>query len=339
MTQEVLTDVTNTTGVITLNRPRALNSLNPAMVRAIAEAIAQWRDDPRVEQVIIESSSPKAFCAGGDVRFAREEILAGRQREVDEFFALEYQMNKDLAAFPRPLIALVGGVVMGGGLGVSAHGSHLVVTDAAFASMPEMAIGFNTDVGMSHVFQTLRDSPALGRFLALTGWRLNPAEMMWAGLATNYVGDRNLGQLRDRLIDAGPQALIDAAATPDPATNRLAGLAADIEAVFAADTYTEILSRLESFPQLARVVGELTAKANPTSLVATAALCAVTVTQDLPAAIDTEARLGEALRREPNFAEGVRAVLVDKTQDAQFSPATVEQVDAGAYQEILRACS
>lgn len=336
----VLTDISQSTGVITLNRPKALNSLNPEMIAELSRTLRAWREDEKVEQIVIESASPKGFCAGGDVRFAREEVLAGNLEETDEFFAEEYAMNSMLASYPKPIVALVGGVVMGGGLGVSALGSHLVVADKAFASMPEMAIGFSTDVGMTQHFQTMQGtrgkaSPALGRFLALTGWRLNPSEMIWTGLASNYVGDTDLDEVRDAIIDGGVSALDGLSRTPDEADNRLLGLIDDIEEVFAHDEWAQIAEALPQHRELEEQVGELTAEANPASLVATTLLCARTAKVDIDEALELERRVGDVLRREPNFAEGVRAVLVDKDHEAKFVPPTTSAVDDTPYREAL----
>ena len=139
--------------MIELNRPKALNSLTPEMVELIAASLAQWRENDEVEQVLFLSASPKAYCAGGDVRYARERVLEGKLGEVDTFFADEYTLNGDIAEYPKPVIALIDGIAMGGGLGISAHGSHRVVTDKTFASMPEMNIGYVTDVGMAYAAQ------------------------------------------------------------------------------------------------------------------------------------------------------------------------------------------
>ncbi|MGV0341416.1 3-hydroxyisobutyryl-CoA hydrolase [Corynebacterium mastitidis] len=335
-TPPVLTLVENTTGIIRLNRPRALNSLNPEMVRAIAEALDRWRDDPAITQVLVESAGEKGFCAGGDVRYARERILEGRTGEVDEFFAREYTMNKALAAYPKPYVALIDGVVMGGGLGVSAHGSHRVVTERAFASMPEMVIGYITDVGMSWVLQHLPGSgQALGAFLGITAWRLNPAEMLWTGLATHYVPSDRLGALRREIIDGGVEAALCGRDAAPEAENRLLALAPGIERTFAKPRWSRVRAALDEHADLRAVVEEALTEANPSSVVAAAALFAANSSVGLEEGIDNEARLAKALREDPNFAEGVRAILVDKTHDAAFSPARYEDVDEEAIAALL----
>ena len=131
----IVSSIRNHTGVIELNRSKALNSLTPEMIHLIAESLAQWRDNDEVEQVLFTSTSPKAYCAGGDVRYAREGVMEGKVDEVDAFFATEYTLNGDIAEYPKPIVALIDGIAMGGGLGISAHGSHrvclLYTSDAA----------------------------------------------------------------------------------------------------------------------------------------------------------------------------------------------------------------
>ena len=190
----IVSSIRNHTGDIELNRPKALNSLSPEMIDLIAAALDKWRADDEVEQVLLTSTNPKAYCAGGDVRLARDGIVDGNYDEVDDFFASEYTLNGDIAEYPKPVIALVDGIAMGGGLGVSAHGSHCVVTDKTFASMPEMNIGYVTDVGMAYAAQRAvgtrgKASPELAKFWGITGYRMYAADLLWSGLATHYVAD------------------------------------------------------------------------------------------------------------------------------------------------------
>ncbi|PLA28998.1 3-hydroxyisobutyryl-CoA hydrolase [Corynebacterium coyleae] len=326
MTEFVKTEVRGTTGVITLDRPKTLNSLNPEMARAIDEILKQWRDDDTVTQVVIQSSG-KHFCSGGDVRAARDGVLEGRLDEVDTFFADEYAMNLDIANYPKPYIALCNGVIMGGGMGVSAHGSHMVVTEDAFASMPEMNIGYITDVGMSWLLQNLpkRPSQALGAFLALTGYRLSPDDMLATGLATHKVA--SLEGVLDGIVEHGPGYLDEIGL--EQGESQLEALYEDIEATFTG-SWAEIRERLDG--EFGEKVQELTKQASPSSLVAAAELIAANASQDLAGALDNERRLGAVMVREPDFAEGVRAVLVDKDQAPKFAP----EADPSKYRAVLR---
>ena len=326
MTDLIKTEVCETTGVITLDRPKALNSLSPEMARAIDATLKQWRDDDAIEQVVVQSSG-KHFCSGGDVRAARDGILEGRDDEVDAFFADEYAMNLDIANYPKPYIALCGGVIMGGGMGISAHGSHMVVTEDAFASMPEMNIGYVTDVGMSWLLQNLPKVPslALGKFLALTGYRLTPDDMLATGLATHKVA--SLDGVLDGIVAEGPGYLDSVALKPGE--SQLSSLLDDIEPTFQG-SWAEIQGKLDG--ELAELVAKLTAQASPSSLVAAAELFTANASEDLAGALDNERRLGAVMTREPDFAEGVRAVLVDKDKSPNFAP----QPEPGKYRDVLR---
>lgn len=329
MNQPVQTSVLHHTGVITLDRPKALNSLNHEMVGLIAAALDQWRDNASIEQVIIHSSG-KHFCAGGDVRAAREGVVEGRAEEVDSYFADEYEMNLAIANYPKPYIALVNGVIMGGGLGVSAHGSHMVVTEDAFASMPEMNIGFITDVGMSHKLQNLpkRPSAALGAFLALTGYRLSADDMLATGLATHKVA--SLDGLVERIAAEGLGVLDEVAL--EAGESELAGFFDAVEGVFVG-SWPEISQRLDSAPpELAQLVEKLTAQASPSALVASSELMVANSSLDLAQSLENERALGAVMSREPDFAEGVRAVLIDKTNDANFAAAPEPE----HYRRVLR---
>lgn len=317
-TDKILTEIRGTTGVITLNRPKGLNSLDYDMIRAIDAAVRQWAEDDGVERVIVRSSS-KHFCSGGDVKMARTEILAGNAELVDEFFAHEYAMNLFIAEYPKPFTAVAGGVIMGGGMGISAIGGPLVVADNAFASMPEMNIGYITDVGMSWKLQHLPgwESVNLGKFLGLTGYRMTPDDLLALGLAS-------------KKIAAGEElSLADAALEPQPSP--LARWFDDIEATFAG-SWADIDKRLDTQPgEFAELVRDLTKQASPSSLVATAELFEANANQSLAGALDNERALGELMRREPDFTEGVRAVLVDKDNAPKFAP----QPDPGKYRAVL----
>ncbi|MFE1667722.1 3-hydroxyisobutyryl-CoA hydrolase [Corynebacterium bovis] len=352
-------------GVIDLDRPRALNSLTHPMVTGIADALAAWRDDPTVTTVLIRSTSPKAFCAGGDVRWAAGRDADDDHATPDAFFREEYDLNATLAEYPKPVVALIDGLVMGGGLGISAHGSHRVVTPSAWASMPEMAIGFVTDVGMTHVLSHLRHagvdgvapgpSPALALFLAVTGYRQSAEEMLWSGLATHLVPEGTAEQVADRVIAEGVDAaLADARTAAGAGVGSGSGsgsgsgpgagggdvpLAAHlgwIGETFGSGEWAEVAARIDAATgPFADEVRSLLAPANPTSLVATTELVRRSARSTLRGALDAEYAVGCALRRQPNFVEGVRAVLVDKDHEPSFRPADVADVDPAVWRDLL----
>lgn len=333
----ILTRIENTTGVLELNRPKALNSLTPEMIDIIDEHLTTWKDDPAVTQVVVYSPT-KAFCAGGDVRFAREFIEAGDHTSVDRFFAEEYVMNGDLHHFPKPYIALIDGVAMGGGLGISAHGSHRVISEKAFAAMPEMAIGYVPDVGVPYMLQRMfpgeqTTGEALATFLVVTGWHLSPADMLWSGLATHFVPSEHMEELRQAIIDEGVEVALSRFATDCAEESELARWEADIAATFGRDSWSEIQQALDNHPEFATLVKEKTAAASPTSIVAACELMAAAkLCTDIREELALETILGEDIRRRPDFVEGVRAVLVDKTRDAVFAPAA----DPEEFRALLR---
>ncbi|AZA11051.1 3-hydroxyisobutyryl-CoA hydrolase [Corynebacterium gerontici] len=339
----VNTSVQHRTGHIELNRPKALNSLNQEMVDIVNDALQSWEDDPHIEQVLITSTSEKGFCAGGDVRAIRDLDMEGRHEEGDEYFEHEYRMNLHLANFPKPIISIADGVVMGGGIGISAHGSHRVVTEKAFAAMPEMLIGFIPDVGSTKMFSSMRgtkgyESLALANFLCLTAWRMNPADMLWAGYATHLVPSDQLEAFQQLLISDGVDAAIAAFATQPEDEAPLKKHEAAIAEVFGHDSWEEIAAALEAcrYEDFKAMVQSHMELACPTSVVAAVELLrASNAAPGLAEALDFELRMGNSLRRTPNFVEGVRAVLVDKTKDPKFEPSTTAEVDVQALRAVL----
>ncbi|MGP6173764.1 enoyl-CoA hydratase/isomerase family protein [Corynebacterium sp. A21] len=340
---EVRAYIRGGTGILELNRPRAINSLNPAMIREITQALTTWQDDEEITQVLVFSNSERGFCAGGDVRFARDSILADDHAAVDAFFREEYSLNHLIAKYPKPYVALIDGVVMGGGLGISLHGSHRVITEKTFAAMPEMAIGYFTDVGVAYAAQRMvgkkgQPSEAIAAFIGITGARLSPADMLWCGVATDIISSKSLQNFMDAMIERGISAALKENAIADPKDSELAGYAIEIEECFGQLTWADIDEALEEQPKtdFSEKVRGLMAGANPTSVVATTEFfTACRSARGLREALDKEVALGEVLRREPNFVEGVRAVLVDKDRNAAFEPATIAEVDVEKYRAIL----
>ena len=339
-TDPVLVSVRNHTGVLELNRPKALNSLNPEMIDIIRRSLEEWAKDDAIEQVLIHSASEKAFCAGGDVRYAREGIADDRLDEVDAFFASEYLTNGDIAEFPKPYIAVIDGVVMGGGLGISLHGSHRVVTERAFASMPEMNIGYVTDVGVAYAAQRMVGtrgvaSPGLAKFWGITGYRMYAADMLWTGVATHVVKDA--AELIEAAIERGIDAALADLALPAPQEPApLEQVAKDLEETFSLPTWEGISAELDKRPEIAGEVKRLMSAACPAAIIAANELFeAEAKVEDIREALLLELKLGMHMYRRPDFSEGVRAVLVDKTQDPQFAPSSIEEVDPEEFRAVL----
>ena len=242
MNTTIRTSVINQIGHIELNRPQALNSLSLEMIRTLTATLTNWKSVPEIKAVLIYSSSERAFCAGGDIRSLWE---SGRTdgAEACRFFRHEYRLNAAIAELPKPYVALLDGVTMGGGIGVSVHGSHRIVTEHAALAMPETLIGFFPDVGGSIL---LNNCPGeIGMYLGLTGARLNAADALYARFATHYLPAANLDPLRARLIAGEKLEALLMELTADPGTSSLAQYRATIDRVFAADGVEDICAGLE----------------------------------------------------------------------------------------------
>lgn len=341
-TDEILFERRGNLAIVTLNRPQALNALNLPMIRAYAPRLADWARDPAVAAVVIRGAGGRAFCAGGDVRAVWAAGKAARAGEGDgaltrDFFAEEYALNRQIRHFPKPYVALIDGIVMGGGVGLSIHGSHRVATERTQLAMPEMAIGFFPDVGTTYVLA--RCPGEIGTWLALTGARLGGADALLAGLATDFAASSGLEALVDRLAaadwSAGPpmqvasRVLADAAADPGPAP--LAGRRALIDRTFGFDRVEEIVAALGAAGDpWAAETGAALAALSPTSLKLALAALRRARTLDFDAAIEVEFRLSQACMRGHDFYEGIRAVLVDKDRRPEWRPAALGDVSDAA---------
>ncbi|BAU95300.1 3-hydroxyisobutyryl-CoA hydrolase [Corynebacterium suranareeae] len=333
MTQVVNTFIQQSTGVVELNRPKALNSLNQEMIDIVSKALDAWVDVDQVKQVLIYSTSERAFCAGGDVRAVRESVLNGDVAAGDKYFTDEFVMNNVLGTYPKPVISVINGVAMGGGLGISIHGSHRIITGNAFASMPEMAIGYVPDVGFTY-FAQRASSLAVATFLATTGWLMSPADMLWAGVATHYIDAENTQVFIDTVIGDSLDAALEKFSTQPKDSSELAGLTSQIEETFGLSSWALIDASLRSHPDQSFVskTRELLASAAPASVVATVKLMhqnskATTLREGL----DNELAMSLFMIRQPDFVEGVRAVLVDKDRNASFTPDNFEDVDESQF--------
>ena len=210
---EVLFERRGTAGIVTLNRPAALNAVTSGMVRLLHAQLAAWRDDPAVTRVLVTAAGDRAFSAGGDLRGIYEAARAGRQQDSLAFWRDEYRLNAAIKNYPKPYVALIDGIVMGGGAGLSVHGSHRVAGDRFLFAMPEVGIGFFPDVGATWFLPRLPGE--FGAYCALTGERLKPADGIAVGVATHHVASARFGDLIDALTGATPvDALLGAFAEP-----------------------------------------------------------------------------------------------------------------------------
>ncbi|MFH9990617.1 enoyl-CoA hydratase/isomerase family protein [Streptomyces luteogriseus] len=310
---------------ITLNRPRALNALTHTMVRRIDEALDDWERDPAVETVVITGSGERGLCAGGDIRAIHDDARDGDGTASAAFWRDEYRLNARIARWPKPYVAVMDGIVMGGGVGVSAHGSVRVVTERSRVAMPETGIGFVPDVGGTHL---LAAAPGeLGTHLALTGAQIGAADALLCGLADHYVPTASVPDLLDALAElpAG-EALAGFVRTPPAGV--LAGRRDWIDACYAADTVEEILRRLLAHDDpAAKEAAETLLAKSPTALKVTlASLRRARRLGTLELVLNQEYRVSCAALGTPDLVEGIRAQVVDKDRRPRWSPRTLGEV-------------
>lgn len=313
-------------GVVTLTRPKALNALNHRMVSALAKALDAWEVDPAVTLVIVKGEG-RAFCAGGDLLDVYESGRAGKPQVG--FFADEYRLNARIRRFGKPYVALIDGIVMGGGVGISFHGSHRVLTENALFAMPEVGIGFFPDVGGSYLLPRLRNG--FGMYLALTGNRIRHGDALGCGLATHAASAASLPALLDALCADGVVALEACTEIPvgetDEATihaikrhfmqGDLAGLIASLERAGPADAFA--VKTLDTF-----------SKRSPTSLSVASLQIKAGAMLDMEECMRMEFRILNRMLSGHDFYEGIRAVIVDKDNAPVWRPATLEAVDRAA---------
>ncbi len=320
-------------GRITLNRPRALNALDEPMIHALSAALAAWRDDPYVHAVVLDAAGERAFCAGGDVRTLRNLVMAGDHAAVERFFVDEYALNLAIARYPKPYISLIDGICMGGGVGLSVHGAIRVASEAASFAMPETVVGLFPDVGATFILPRLRG--AFGMYLALTSARVGGADAAWLGLATHFVPRERMGALADDLAEHGIAALAGAAVPPP--LGEMAGFEAEI-ACFGAGSVADIVQALGRMDtEWSRTTLAALRAVSPTSLLWTFEIVRAGAGRRLEQCQQAELALTRHATRHPDFAEGVRAMVVDKDRTPRWSPPRLEDVDPAFIATVLRS--
>jgi enoyl-CoA hydratase len=318
-------------GRIRLHRPKAFNALTLAMLQTIHAAVESLSADPDVHFLLIDAPE-RGFCAGGDVRSIREGAMAGDRDAARVFFSTEYALNQAIAECRKPFVTLVGGVCMGGGIGISVHGSHRIATERAMFAMPETAIGLFPDVGTSFLLPRLPGW--LGMYMGLTGARMVGADAVHAGLATHFVQSKDLPALTAALVQDGV-AVIAALAEPLPAFS-LAAARPLIDAAFSAPSVPQIVARLEQDPtSFAQETLRVLRQNSPSAVHWTFALLRAGAHRDLRQALAAELALAQRVAYLPEFAEGVRAVLVDKDRAPNWQPARLEDVDPAAISALF----
>ena len=332
MTGDILFASSNDFGVVTLNRPDALNALNWDMVKAFRSRLIEWERSPAVKAVLIKGAGERAFCAGGDLRWLYD-------RAKDDpgfacgFFREEYRLDALLHHFTKPCVALIDGIVMGGGVGVSVHGDFRVAGDRTLFAMPETGIGMFPDVGGGHFLPRLHDG--LGLYYALTGARAKAADCMAAGIATHYVPTEQMATLERELttLPLGPrphaaiEALLDEF-SGDPGAAHVNHIRPALKSLFDGwRSFDAFYAALKADGHdVAGDMRRILARMSPTSLKLTFEQLRRGHALDFDDCLRMEFRIVSRVMKGHDFFEGVRAQIVDKDKAPRWSPASVEGV-------------
>ncbi len=328
-------------GRITLDRPKALNALTLTMVRGLTEALDRWAADDQISMILMDGAGDRAFCAGGDIKSIYEADRSNGNELARTFWREEYALDYKIATYPKPIVVLMGGIVMGGGAGLAVNARFRVVDENANFAMPETGIGLVPDVGASHFLSRVPGEG--GTYLSLTGRTIDPASMIACGLADYKILRRNRADMLDGLDEIvwkGPEtfaevdAILKAHASP-PGPSTLAD-GVNINRLFAGDTVEEIIERLkEDHSEWAERTLEILAGKSPTTLkIALRAIRAGRMMKNLASTLKMEFRVVCRIAERHEFYEGVRAAVVDKDRKPVWKPATLDEVsnaDIDAY--------
>ncbi|EME68978.1 enoyl-CoA hydratase/carnithine racemase [Paramagnetospirillum caucaseum] len=330
MTSEIHFDGAGHLGRIILDRPKALNALTLDQVHAMHPRLDQWAADSEIACITIEGAGDKAFCAGGDIKQLYEACKAGDLDYVTAFYRDEYRLNRRIHTSPKPYVALIDGIVMGGGVGVSVHGLYRVATERTLFAMPETGIGFFPDVGGSYFLPRLPGS--IGMYLGLTGARLKAADTLHVGVATHYVDSAQLPALVEALSEARDAAEVKATLdgfASDPGPAAIDGKRELIDRCFGKATLAEVIAALEgeSDPFAAETLGVLKSK-SPHLVAVSFEMIRRGARLTFDECMRMEFRLALALAPAHDFVEGIRALLIDRDNAPAWNP-------AGAQAQVL----
>lgn len=324
--EDVLVTVQNGVGLLTLNRPKAINSLTHGMVTALGTALHAWERDGDVQTVLLDGAGERGLCAGGDVVALYHSAKAGGA-DARRFWFEEYQLNSYIGRHPKPYVALMDGITMGGGVGVSAHGSVRVVTDKTKMAMPEVGIGFIPDVGGTYLLS--RAPGLLGYHAALTGAPFSGADAIAMGFADHYVPHERLADFRAAVITDGVDAAL-AAHTTEPPASTLMAHRDWIDECYAGATVADIVAALRGHDAgPAHDAADIIGSRSPIALaVALESIRRAARLDSLEEVLRDEYRVSCASLRSHDFVEGIRAQLIDKDRQPKWSPASIAEVTA-----------
>lgn len=330
--EHIIFENANRSGIITLNRPKARNALTLEMLEPIKEHFKNWAKDPHIYGVVIESTQDTAFCAGGDIRQIRDKLMQTTE-EALHYFKTEYETNGSLNGFLKPTIPLIDGIVMGGGIGLSAYGTHMIMAENTRFAMPEVSIGLFPDVGTNFLLSRL---PAyVGFYLALTGRSITAADCFAYDIASHTVLRRDFPLIRAAMIEADPIDTILAPLQQDFGPSELKALEPVIEKIFSAPRVEDIYVKLEEemgntnsqYRSWAKeTLGDMRQK-SPLSLKVTLRLLQEGKNcETLNQSLEMDYNLMTRFLDESDFAEGVRALLIDKDNSPNWKHKSIEDV-------------
>ncbi len=341
MTNQVLFERRGRLGIATLNRPQALNALSHEMVLALDSELAEWEDDDEVAAVLIRGAGDRAFCAGGDIRafYDKRDDPAAVATLSKVFYRDEYRLNRRIFRYPKPYIALVDGITMGGGVGVSVHGTHWIATERTMFAMPETGIGFFPDVGGGYFLPRLPG--LLGMYLALTGARLKATDCLYAGIASHVIASAQVDELVAALAKDSERQQIDStlaefAGSPEPAP--LAAHRETIDRCFAAASPAEMLTALDAeSSDWAAETAKTLRGVSPTSVAVTFRQIHAGAGMSFEDVMKMEYRLSQRFNAGHDYFEGIRAAIVDKDRSPRWQPDRLDGVSGALVEDYFAA--
>jgi enoyl-CoA hydratase len=338
MSDDILFERRGAAGLVTLNRPQALNAVTHAMVLALRAQLDVWADDPAITRVVISAAGDRAFSAGGDIRALYDLGCAGRHAEALQFWGDEYPLNVVIKNFRKPYVALIDGLVMGGGVGLSVNGSHRVAGDRFQFAMPEVGIGFFPDVGATWFLPRMPGE--LGTYCGLTGDRFGNADAVAAGIATHRIPSARFGALLDGLTGALSVGALVAAFAEPAGEGAIVTRRATIDRLFVGNSVEDILAALDREAASGGADAEWAGKTAATMRTKSPLSLKLALAQvrrggrwDFETCMRAEFRIVSRLIHGSDFYEGVRAVIVDKDNKPRWQPPTLAQVSEAEVEQ------
>lgn len=331
---QVIVNIDNGLGRIELNKPKAINALGVDMINTVNEALGAWKDDDTVRAVLITGRGERGLCAGGDIKAIYKAITEGSE-DNSKFFRHEYFMNYTLSEYPKPVIAVMNGITMGGGVGISAHGSVRIVTDSTKIGMPETTIGLFPDVGATHILARMPQH--VGMYLGLTGLPIGAGGAIAYGLADYYVPDASVPELVKALSEnPGDVAEVVAQFAQDAPSAELTDDASWVAECFAKDSPQKIVEALRSHEsEKAQSTADLLETKSPRSVAVTFELIRRATSLSLADVLEQDLRTATNIAKYPDLAEGIRAQVIDKDRNPKWNPASLAEVDPQEVESII----